>query len=172
MAHAQKPVSVFRRNGRVHLNRRGRQFSRLMAAEVCASAGSNSSDAGYTMFWGSVKSTGYPFHSAAVSPSLPFPCVTVCPHISIGVYVSSGRNVFLWDFEGSGIRSKLGSDCRFFFFNFCTAAQSYQIKTWKFESQSSKQTLLAHVCISYCNTSRSVMFMFNYFCRCCHDGRQ
>ena len=38
MAHAQKPDFVFRRNGRVHLNRRGRQFSRLMAAEVCASA--------------------------------------------------------------------------------------------------------------------------------------
>ena len=38
MAHTQKPDFVFRRNGRVHLNRRGRQFSRLLAAEVCASA--------------------------------------------------------------------------------------------------------------------------------------
>ena len=38
MEHAQKPFFVFRRNGRVHLNRRGRQFSRLLAAEVCASA--------------------------------------------------------------------------------------------------------------------------------------
>ena len=38
MANAQKPDFVFRRNGRVHLNRRGRQFSRLLAAEVCASA--------------------------------------------------------------------------------------------------------------------------------------
>ena len=38
MAHAQKPDFVFRRNGRVHLNRKGRQFSRLLAAEVCASA--------------------------------------------------------------------------------------------------------------------------------------
>jgi len=38
MAHAQKPDFVFRRNGRVHLNRRGRQFSRLLAAEVWASA--------------------------------------------------------------------------------------------------------------------------------------
>ena len=38
MAHAQKPDLVFRRNGRVHLKRRGRQFSRLLAAEVCASA--------------------------------------------------------------------------------------------------------------------------------------
>jgi len=38
MAHPQKPEFFFRRNGRVHLNRRGRQFSRLLAAEVCASA--------------------------------------------------------------------------------------------------------------------------------------
>jgi len=38
MAHAQKPDLVFRWNARVHLNRRGRQFSRLLAAEVCASA--------------------------------------------------------------------------------------------------------------------------------------
>jgi len=38
MAHAQKPDFVFRRNGRVHLNRQGRKFSRLLAAEVCASA--------------------------------------------------------------------------------------------------------------------------------------
>ena len=37
MAHAQKPHFVFRLNGRVHLNRRGSQFSRLLAAEVCAS---------------------------------------------------------------------------------------------------------------------------------------
>jgi len=38
MAHAQKPDFVFRRNVRVHLNRRGRQFSRLVAGEMCASA--------------------------------------------------------------------------------------------------------------------------------------
>jgi len=38
MAHAQKPDFVFRRNGLVHLNRRGHQFSRLLADEVCASA--------------------------------------------------------------------------------------------------------------------------------------
>jgi len=35
---AQKADFAFRRNGRVHLNRRGRQFSRLLAAEMCASA--------------------------------------------------------------------------------------------------------------------------------------
>jgi len=44
------------------------------------------SNAGYTMFRGSVKSTGYPLHSP-VSPSLPLPCVTVCHHISTGVYL-------------------------------------------------------------------------------------
>jgi hypothetical protein len=38
MAHAQKPDFVFRRNERAHFNRLGRQFSRLLAAEVCASA--------------------------------------------------------------------------------------------------------------------------------------
>jgi len=38
MAHTQKPYFVFQRNGRVHLNRRGRQFSRLPAEELCASA--------------------------------------------------------------------------------------------------------------------------------------
>ena len=38
MLHAQKPDLVFQRNGRVHLYRRGCQFSRLLAAEVCASA--------------------------------------------------------------------------------------------------------------------------------------
>jgi hypothetical protein len=44
------------------------------------------SNAGYTMFRGSVKSTGYPLN-LPVSPSLPLPCVTVCHHISIGLYV-------------------------------------------------------------------------------------
>ena len=44
MAHAQKPDSVFQRNGRVHLNRRGCQFSRLQAVEVCGSADSNCID--------------------------------------------------------------------------------------------------------------------------------
>jgi hypothetical protein len=48
---------------------------------------SGSSNAGYTMFRGSVKSTGYPLHSP-VSPSLPLPRVTVCHHISTGLYYS------------------------------------------------------------------------------------
>jgi hypothetical protein len=51
---------------------------------VCIS-GSNGSNAGYSMFRGSLKSTGYPLHSS-LSPSLPLPCVTVCHHISAGLY--------------------------------------------------------------------------------------
>jgi len=46
---------------------------------------SNRSNAGYTMFRESVKSAGYPLHSP-VSSSLPLPCVTVCHHISTGLY--------------------------------------------------------------------------------------
>jgi hypothetical protein len=38
MAHAPKPDVVFQQNRRVHLIRRWRQFNRLLAAELCASA--------------------------------------------------------------------------------------------------------------------------------------
>jgi hypothetical protein len=88
MAYAQKPDLVFRRNGRVHLHRRGRQFSRLLAPEVGASAFIVGSNAGYTMFRGSEKGTDYPPHSP-ISPSLPLPCVTVFHHISTGVYLQA-----------------------------------------------------------------------------------
>jgi hypothetical protein len=45
-------------------------------------------NAGYTMFRGSVKSTGYPLHSP-VSLSLLLPCVTVCHHISTGLSINT-----------------------------------------------------------------------------------
>jgi len=82
MAHAQKLDFVFRRNGRVHLNRRWTSVQSTTGSRGVRISGTN---AGYTMFRGSVKSTGYPLHSR-VSPSLPFPCVTVCHHISTGLY--------------------------------------------------------------------------------------
>jgi len=81
MAHAQKTDFVFWRNGRVHLNRRGRQFSRLLAADVCASA-VVMLDTPCSVV---VKGTGYPLHSL-FSPSLPHPYVTVCHHSSTGLY--------------------------------------------------------------------------------------
>jgi len=43
-------------------------------------------NAGYTMFRGSVKGTGYPLH-LPFSSSLPLLCVTVCHHISSGIYI-------------------------------------------------------------------------------------
>ena len=80
MTHAQKPDFVFRRNGRVNLNRQSTTGSRGVSI-----SGSN---AGYTMFRGSAKSTGYPLLSP-VCPSLHLPCVTVCHHVSTGVYHKS-----------------------------------------------------------------------------------
>jgi len=77
MAHTQKPDFIFRRNGRVHLNRRGASVQSTTRSRGVSISGSNAG--------GSVKSTGYPLHSP-VSPSLPLPCVTVCHHISTGVY--------------------------------------------------------------------------------------
>jgi hypothetical protein len=67
MAHAQKPDFVFRRNGRVYLNRHGPQFSRLLVAEVCASAV-------LMLHTQCSEVVGYPPH-LPVSPSFPLPCV-------------------------------------------------------------------------------------------------
>jgi hypothetical protein len=47
----------------------------------------NGGNAGYTVFRGSVKNTGYPLHSP-VSSSLPLPCVTVCHHVSTGFCIA------------------------------------------------------------------------------------
>ena len=82
MTHAQKPDFVFWQIGRVHLNR--------LAASVQSTTGSrgvriSGSNAGYTMFRGSVKGTGYLLHSP-VPPSFPLLSVTVCHNISTTVY--------------------------------------------------------------------------------------
>ena len=82
MAHAQKPDFVFRRNLTSPFKSAGASVQSTTVSRVVHISGSN---AGYTMFRGSVKSTGYPLHSP-VSPSLPLPCVTVCHHISTGFY--------------------------------------------------------------------------------------
>ena len=70
MAHAQKPDFVFRaKRTSPFKSAGGRQFSRLLPSRGVRISGSN---AGYTIFRGSVKSTGYLLHSP-VSPSLPLP---------------------------------------------------------------------------------------------------
>ena len=94
-------------------------------ASVQSTAGSRGvriggSNAGYTMFRGSVKSIGYPLHSP-VSPSLPLPCVTVCHHISTGLYdlcskssvsSSQGRRS-VWKLTSLFIRTISGIDVFF-----------------------------------------------------------
>jgi hypothetical protein len=63
------------------------------------------SNAGYTMFRGSEKGTGWPLHSP-VSPSHPLPCITACHHISTGVYLPHSRAVL------SPRYSEFGKQCR------------------------------------------------------------
>ena len=82
MAHAEKPDFVFRRNGRVHLNRLEASVQSTTGSRGVRISGNN---AGYTMSRGSVKGTGCTLHSP-VSPSLPLPFVTMCHQISAGLY--------------------------------------------------------------------------------------
>ena len=81
MAHAQKPDLVFQRNGRVHLYRRECQFSRLLAAEVCASAVVMLDRPCPIQCTTAV----YPLHSP-FSPSFLHPCVSVCHRIPFLLY--------------------------------------------------------------------------------------
>ena len=81
IARPEKPDFVFLRNGRVQ----GASVQSTTVSRGVRISGSYGSNAGYIMFRGSVKSTGYPLHSP-VSPSLPLPCVTACHHISTGLY--------------------------------------------------------------------------------------
>jgi len=83
MTHAQKPDFVFRRNGRVFKSA-GTSVQSTTGSRGVRISGSN---AGYTMFRGSVKGTCYRIHSP-VFPLLPLLCVTMCHHISTGVYTS------------------------------------------------------------------------------------
>ena len=75
---------------RFHLSAKRTSPFKSAGASVQSTTGSrgvriSGSNARYTVFRGSVKSTGYSLHSP-VSPSLPLPYVTVCHHISAGLY--------------------------------------------------------------------------------------
>ena len=84
MAHSQKPDFVFRRNGRVRLNHPVASVHSTTGSRGVRISGSN---AGYTMFRGSVKGIGYPLHSP-VSPSLPPACVTLYRTLQLASYHS------------------------------------------------------------------------------------
>jgi hypothetical protein len=92
MAHAQKLDFVFRRNGRVHLNRHGGKGGGSVQPTTGRRAVHISLEGLYCsckpVFCSHVTLTGYPLHSL-VSPSLLLPCVTACHHILTGLYLSS-----------------------------------------------------------------------------------
>jgi len=106
MAHAQKPDLIFRAK-RTSLFKSVRVSVQLTTgSRGVRISGRN---AGYTMFRGSVKSTGYPPHSS-VSPSLPHPCVTVCQHISTGVYfLTDYKRTSPFKLAGASVQSTTGS---------------------------------------------------------------
>jgi hypothetical protein len=99
MAHAQKRDFVFRRNRRVHLNRQGASVQLTTGSRGVRISGSN---AGYTMFRGSVKGTGYQLHMP-VSPSLPHPCVTVFHQVSTGLYYWQTQTIIFIRLVGPAI---------------------------------------------------------------------
>ena len=83
---------------RFRLSAKGTSPFKSAGASVQSTTGSRGarisvSNAGHTMFRGCVKSTCYP-HNSLVSPSLPLPCVTVCLHISTGLYKQTSRQMF------------------------------------------------------------------------------
>ena len=101
------------------------------------------SNAGYTKFRGSVKSIGYPLHSPA-SPSLPRPCVTVCHHVSTGLYtdVTIWINNYIY-FPRFGVSSVLmvrirgfrvislssnGNNSRRFELRYCLHLQGHEVR--------------------------------------------
>ena len=90
MAHSQKPHFVFWAKRMSPFKSAGASVQSTTGSRGVRISGSNVSNAGYTVFRGSVKGTGYPLYSP-VFPSLPHPCVTVCHQISTGLYLSPAR---------------------------------------------------------------------------------
>ena len=77
MAHAQKPDSVFQRNGRVQLYRRGCQFSRVLAFLECGSRENGCSNTEWTVpsqtenCWLPSPFASFPFTSPPVRHRVP-----------------------------------------------------------------------------------------------------
>ena len=93
MAYPQEPGFVFRRNGRVHLNRRGRQFSRVLTADVCVSAVVMLDTPCSEVVWrvlatNSIRHFPLHFPSRAVPCAITFQLESTCPwHLLTRQYV-------------------------------------------------------------------------------------
>ena len=85
MAHAQKPDSVFQRNGPVHLYRRGCQFSRVLTFLEWGSGENDCSNTGWTVpsqtenCWLPTPFASFPFTSPPVRHRVPSDSVSTLP---------------------------------------------------------------------------------------------
>ena len=85
MAQAQKPDSVFQRNGRVHFYRPGVQFSRVLAFLECGSGETDCSNTGWTVpsqtenCWLPTPIASFPFTSPPVRRRVPPDSVSTLP---------------------------------------------------------------------------------------------
>ena len=114
MAHAQKPDFVFPWNGRVHLNRWGRQFSRLLAAELCASAVvmlDKPRSEGVWEYWLPTPFASFPFTSPPVRHRVP-PGSERALTLGDGKMLPGKDNRWVWSNDGMvsgrGKANKLG----------------------------------------------------------------
>jgi hypothetical protein len=69
-------------------------------------------------------STGYPLQSP-VSPSIPLPCVTVCHHISTGLYINVDRVGVYVSSHGGATKNSYSKDFDSFFTDFVVAIIHY-----------------------------------------------
>ena len=101
MVHAQKPDFLLRRNGRVHLNRLGRQFSRLLAAEMCASTWVMLDKSCYEVVWEHWLPTpfaSFPFTSPPVRHSVPSGSERAVPYnLSVPKHNKSADTNCIWN---------------------------------------------------------------------------
>ena len=97
MAHAQKPDSVFQRNGRVHLHRRGCQFSRVLAFLECGSAEKDCSNTGWTVSrqaedcWLPTPFASFPFTSPPVRRRVPPDSVSTIQPVCLSSRIKRSR---------------------------------------------------------------------------------
>ena len=119
MVHAQKPDSVFQRNGRVHLYWRGCQFSRVLAFLECGSGENDCSNTGWTVpsqaedCWLPTPFTSFPFTSPPVRRRVPSDSVSnlqtaldLCAVINIVLNFSCCPEKFCIQQRGSVVYNK------------------------------------------------------------------
>jgi len=103
MAHAQKPDSVFQRNGRVHLYRRGCQFSRVLPFLECGSAENDCSNTEWTVpsqtenCWLPTPFASFPFTSPPVRHRVPSDSVSTLPPVGSKFKCLGLHDNWRWD---------------------------------------------------------------------------